>query len=198
MPWTPLYDYWFAQPEASQEYLESRFQLWFRKNPEADQYIRENFAPLLQEFSPDKCESWKASPQGWLSLIILLDQVPRNSFRASPKSFAFDSYALALCKEGLGQVDTELSTLETLFFYLPLEHSEALVDQELSLKMFEARVSSAKNDFFRNYAKENLQYAKAHYDVIARFGRFPHRNEILGRKSTPEEIEFLKQPGSSF
>lgn len=141
---------------------------------------------------------WLAEPRGRLALIILTDQLPRNIYRDSPRAFAFDTMALEWSLAGIGQGhDRMLRPIERLFFYLPLEHSEKLQHQERSVRVIgelAAQVASEQQEIFRQY----LNFAVRHRDTVARYGRFPHRNRILGRTSTPEELSFLSQPGSSF
>ncbi|MBF8302770.1 MAG: hypothetical protein HW396_1051, partial [Candidatus Dadabacteria bacterium] len=147
-----------------------------------------------------KLKSWENTPRGTLALIILLDQFSRNIYRGTAKAFSQDSLALYVCLRGIEKgFDKRLHPVERLFLYMPLEHSEDLEMQKKSVeyfsmleKLFPAPPSLA------SMVSEFKKYAGMHYVIIERFGRFPHRNEILGRKSTPEEIEFLKQPGSSF
>ena len=141
---------------------------------------------------------WLAEPRGRLALIILTDQFPRNIYRDSPLAFSFDTKALAWSLHGIEQGhDQLLQPIERAFFYLPLEHSERLEHQEQSVHMFGELVplvSAEQREIFEHY----LSVAILHRDIIARFGRFPHRNRILSRSSTAEELYFLSQPGSSF
>ncbi|MCI5072374.1 DUF924 domain-containing protein [bacterium] len=192
--WQNIHEYWFKDLSLDKTYLKERGQLWFGKNPEVDRYMREQFLPLLKDFSAGRRFSeWKSNPQSYVSLIVLLDQFSRNIFRDSDQMYAYDHAALNLALEGLKKnIDQALHPLEKVFFYLPLEHSENLNMQRLSLKMFKQLMDKDKT-FTEHYI-----YAVKHYDIIAQFGRFPHRNKILNRTSSPEEIEFLKQPGSSF
>jgi uncharacterized protein (DUF924 family) len=186
-----IYDFWFGGPNLH-ELGESR-KAWFVKDTAFDQEIRERFLTTLESAQRGELQHWRETPKHCLSLIILLDQLPRNMFRGTPRAFATDAMALDTARFAVEhRYDQTVSALERVFFYLPFEHSESLPDQARSVALvqalFEADPSRA----------EFLDYAKRHYDVIARFGRFPHRNPILGRDSTEAEIEFLKQPGSSF
>jgi uncharacterized protein (DUF924 family) len=130
-------------------------------------------------------DDWKNESRGALALVILLDQFPRNLFRDTARAFEGDALARAAARSIVDRGwDRALSPDERTFVYLPFEHSESLDDQELSLRLFEGN--------------ENFEWARRHWDIIKRFGRFPHRNAMLGRASTPEEIAFLKTPGSGF
>ena len=144
------------------------------------------------------CTDWTASARGALAVVILLDQFSRNMFRGTPRAFAQDPLALAICNSAVDTgMDEELSPLERSFLYLPMEHSEDLAVQERSVRCFGAlleRCAAADRDLFAEF----LDYAEQHRRIVARFGRFPHRNAVLGRPSTPEELRFLEAPGSSF
>ncbi|MBD2015052.1 DUF924 domain-containing protein [Microcoleus sp. FACHB-53] len=189
-PAQEILDFWFGQPDAA-GYGKSR-KIWFIKNPEFDEEVRSRFFPTYQQAAAGELDSWKASPQACLALIILLDQFPRNLFRGQPQAFATDSQALAYAKHAVANdFDKELLPIQRQFIYLPFEHSENLTHQHQCLELF----STLKDE---PECVSSVDYAHRHFKVIERFGRFPHRNEILGRESTPEEAEFLKQPGSSF
>jgi uncharacterized protein (DUF924 family) len=174
-----LIAYWFS-PEVKQK--------WFAGGPELDAELAEKFGPWLEQAKAGGLREWAEEPESALALIILLDQIPRNIHRGTPDAFACDSEALELTKASLVRdFDGRLPAEMRHFLYMPLMHSEDLGDQQRGVELFEALGQ-----------EEALDYMKRHRDVIARFGRFPHRNAILGRQSTEEEIEFLKQPGSSF
>ncbi len=190
MNYSEILDFWFGTPDSS-EYGHSRSQ-WFTKNPEFDQQMRSLFLPHYQLASRRELDSWKDQPLSCLALIILLDQFPRNVFRGTPQSFTTDNLALQLADWAIAQgFDQQLLSVQRWFIYLPLEHDENLVNQERSVELF----ADFKDD---PEGGNTYEYAIRHRDVIAKFGRFPHRNIILGRKSTPAEIELLQQPGSSF
>ena len=158
---------------------------WFDKNPVFDAQIRLRFLPHYELGAAGMLADWKQAPASCLALVVLLDQFPRNMFRASARAFAADPLARDAARTILERGwDQAMTTDERTFAYLPFEHSEALADQELSLKLFEGNA--------------NFEWARKHWEIIRRFGRFPHRNAALGRASTTEEIEFLSQPGSSF
>ena len=157
---------------------------WFEKNPAFDAEVRRRFSALYEDLSSNP-DAWLDPAPDCLARILVLDQFPRNMFRGSARAFAADPLALAAAKHAVARgYDRDLPAVEKQFVYLPFEHSESLADQEKSLELFKGN--------------DNYEWAVKHWQIIKRFGRFPHRNEILGRKSTPEEIEFLKTPGSGF
>lgn len=161
---------------------------WFKKDGAVDVRIRERFLSLHETIAQNLPEETEDDAKAALAAILLLDQFPRNMFRETPRAFATDPLALAIATSAVGQgLDERLTAAERLFLYLPFEHSEAASDQERSV----ALISKLGDD-------EWTRYAKAHKEIIDRFGRFPHRNAILGRASTNDEIKFLDQPGSSF
>jgi uncharacterized protein (DUF924 family) len=167
--------FWFGQDRKK----------WFVKDPAFDEGIRSRFLVLYQEAFQGKLETWKHDARGCLALVIVLDQFPRNMFRNTARAFEGDPRALAAARVIVARGwDKGYTEDERTFAYLPFEHSEALADQEESMRLFQGN--------------PNLEWARKHWEIIRRFGRFPHRNAALGRESTPEEIEFLKQPGSGF
>jgi uncharacterized protein (DUF924 family) len=193
-----ILDFWFGTGPWTKERLDERTRFWFGGDgPEAqarrDADIREKLEPLLERASKGEFAGWASSPKRRLALILLFDQVPRNSYRGTAAAFAFDREALALAAEGIQlAADAALDPIERIFFYLPLEHAESLEAQEAAMSSFGRLVAEAPEEL-RGYCVYTAQYAKKHYDLIARFGRFPHRNEVLDRKSTPEEEAWLKE-----
>lgn len=162
---------------------------WFVRCDELDREIRSTFGELHARAASGALDGWGAAPRGALALVILLDQFPRNMFRGTPEAFASDAKAREVANAALDAGhEHALTQEERLFLYLPLEHSEELADQERCVELMRALDETPMW----------LDYAVRHRDVIARFGRFPHRNAVLGRESTAEECEFLMQPGSSF
>jgi uncharacterized protein (DUF924 family) len=158
---------------------------WFGKNSAFDAEIRARFLALYEELAAGN--AWLAQPGDCLARIVVLDQFPRNMFRGSARAFAADPLALAAAKHAVASgYDRDMQAVEKQFIYLPFEHSESLADQERACELM------------RPLGEDLYDWALRHHRIIERFGRFPHRNEILGRASTPEEIEFLKQPGSGF
>jgi uncharacterized protein (DUF924 family) len=161
---------------------------WFVKDEALDRTIRERFEPLLGSVSAVPAAELAATARTGLAAVLVLDQFPRNMFRGSARMFAYDAQALALSRELLDRGhDRALEVDERLFVYLPFEHSERLADQERAVALVEALGDPGY-----------LRFAEAHRDIVRRFGRFPHRNDVLGRPSTAEETAFLASPGSSF
>ncbi|GAB4383457.1 MAG: DUF924 family protein [Elainellaceae cyanobacterium] len=185
--------FWFGEePEYSSLY-DQRRKLWFGKKPAFDQAIIDQFRSLYEQAAAGQLDGWQQTPPSALALVLVLDQFPRNMFRDTPQAFATDAQACHLAKQAITQgFDRSLAPVQRMFFYLPLEHSESLEDQAQSVQMFQA-LAQVSPDLL-----DTLDYAYRHQDVIRRFGRFPHRNRILGRVTTPEEADFLQQPGSSF
>jgi uncharacterized protein (DUF924 family) len=160
---------------------------WFVKSPAFDAEIRERFLALHEQAAAGSLAHWAEAPRSALALIVLLDQFPRNLFRGDARAFATDAMAREIARRVLERGwDKPMTQSERLFVYLPFEHSESLGDQDLCVELM------------KDFDAEQRQYAERHRDIIRRFGRFPHRNDSLGRQSTPAEIEFLKQPASRF
>ena len=179
MGFQAVWDFWFEEIDSDQ---------WRIKDPAFDELMVRRFSEL--HASAVRCElyEWRQTPQGRLAEIIVLDQFSRNMFRGSAFSFAADPLALALAQEAVaGGHDKALTTRERGFLYMPYMHSESSLIHEEAVRLFKA-----------NGVEETVDYEMRHKRIVDRFGRSPHRNAILGRESTDEEIEFLKQPGSSF
>lgn len=190
---TQILNFWFDVPAATDSEYGQQRRLWFHKDPKFDHQIRDKFAEIYQQARQENCASWLANPKTALALTVLLDQLPRNMFRGTPQSFEADTQALHVAQSALArQHDQALLPVERMFFYLPFEHSENLTHQDQAVAYFEALVQVAPE------LRSSLDYAYRHRSVIAEFGRFPHRNSILSRTSTPAELDFLAQPGSGF
>lgn len=159
---------------------------WYRQDAAFDRTIRDRFGALWDSACAGGCDHWAMGPKGALGLIILTDQFPRNMFRDSPRAFASDARALRIAALALNHDwDTRVAEPMRQFFYLPYMHSEMLTDQDRSVRLFKARMETG----------DNLLHARAHREVIRRYGRFPYRNAALGRTSTPEENAFLADGG---
>ena len=187
MPWDPLLTFWFAEPRR-----------WFAKSQAFDDEIQRTFGARVDEAAAGRLEAWTADPFGTLALLILLDQFPRNIHRGRAAAFAADPLAVRTALAGIDAgFDRKVRPEQRPFYYLPLEHAEDLALQERSVALFAAHLRDAPPSL-KSAAESNLDYARRHRDVIARFGRFPHRNPALGRASTADETTFLRGPGSSF
>lgn len=190
--------FWFGGDPDDATVAEQQSSLWWSKNPKTDDEIRNRFGPLVRAAESGELDDWRSAADGSLALILLTDQFPRNIHRGTPATFGFDPTARNLCFQGLqSRLDKKLRPIQRVFFYLPLEHSEEIEHQRQSVQLFRdlvGDVSAAHKPMFEGY----VDFARRHEVVIERFGRFPHRNSILGRQSTPQEIDFLEQPGSSF
>ena len=177
--------FWFGEPD-SQDFGKPR-QAWFTKNSTFDAVIRERFSKVVEVAATGQLDMMADSPEGALALIIVLDQFPRNMFRDDARAFAHDAHARRIANEALEKgFDRELIPVMRKFMYMPFEHSEDIADQERAVALF------------KQLGEDDLEWAEKHRKIIERFGRFPHRNAVLGRISTPEEHHFLEQPGSSF
>jgi uncharacterized protein (DUF924 family) len=169
--------FWLAQDKKA----------WFSANPTFDAEVWHRFADLLDQAKSGNIDHWAESPKGALALVILLDQMSRNIYRDRPEMYAADGKALAIAESAIAQgFDEALAANERAWLYMPFMHSEDLEDQEKSIALFS-----------RSGLSENLPFAIHHADIIRRFGRFPHRNAILGRHTTPEEAAFLAGGGFS-
>jgi len=181
-------EFWFG---AGADYGK-RHKRWFEKDPSFDDRVHSGFGVLLQEVVSGKHADWLREPAACLARVLVLDQFPRHIYRGAAQAFSADPLALQAARHAVAEgYDAGMLPVERLFLYLPFEHSETLEDQERACQLTAALESFPEtNDAYR--------YAVAHREIIARFGRFPHRNAALGRASTPEELEFLQQPGSAF
>jgi len=185
-----ILDFWFGQPEEP-GYGKPR-SVWFTKKLEFDAEIRTLFLKDYQKASAGYLDDWIEFPDTCLALILLLDQFPRQMFRGTAEAFATDWEALSAAQQAVAQgYDRKMLPVQRWFIYLPFEHSENLDHQQQAVHLFQQLRDDPDS-------ASCIEYAIRHRSVIERFGRFPHRNEILGRASTPEENEFLKQPGSKF
>lgn len=192
-------EFWFGDRASdTAATAKDKSRLWWSKSEDADREVRDRFLHLVEKAAMGHLSGWTATPGGRLALILVTDQFPRNIFRGSKHAFDFDKLALGWCLDGLAQqVDPRLLPSERWFFYLPLQHSESLEHQDQSVRLFRKLLADA-GDEERAVFEGCLDYAIRHRDVISEFGRFPHRNTLLGRVSTPKELAFLAKPGSSF
>jgi uncharacterized protein (DUF924 family) len=173
--------FWFEETAPAQ---------WFQKNDVFDDEVRERFHVTYDMAAKDLCGDWSKDAEGVLALCIVLDQFPRNMFRGTPKAYATDEKALLIAKAAINKgFDQLMVPVKRRFLYLPFEHSENLNDQKRSVTLFESMKDSDPLGY---------EYALKHYEVIDKFGRFPHRNAVLGRESTDEELKYLNLPGAGF
>jgi len=184
-------EFWFGAPDSA-EHGGAR-KVWFVKDDAFDAEIRQRFGALVERALRGELEDWGSAARSALAQVLVLDQFTRNAFRGTPRAFAGDARALAAASRMVGlRQDEELATFMRGFVYLPFEHAEGLAMQDEAIRLLTRLVASDPAQ------QSMLDYAHRHRAIVERFGRFPHRNDILGRRSTAEEIAFLKQPGSSF
>ena len=189
---------WFGELDAEGLSDQEHTRSWWRKDADFDADLRTRFGQLHPRCMAGLCDLWLATPTGRLAVVIVLDQFSRNMFRDSANMFAADALALRFALEGIDRgEDASLRTAERVFLYMPLMHSESLEAQDRCVGLFSAFCQSLSGSA-RKAIEANLDFAQRHRDIIARFGRFPHRNALLGRTSSAEETAFLSEPGSSF
>lgn len=197
-PWQSLLDWWFGNALDANEVAAQRNALWFGKSACQDVDSENRFGGLVRQALDGGLQEWEREPQSWLALILLLDQLPRMIFRDTPRAYAGDARAQQLVRQGLAAgFGRQLPRIERVFVYIVLEHAEDLASQNEAVRLYEelqSESSDSEKVLFAGY----LAYARKHQVVIDRFGRFPHRNLILGRDSTAEEAQFLTEPGSRF
>lgn len=186
-----ILDFWFDRAAHPHD-LPTRRKEWWEKDPAFDAQVRDRFGAAVDAAIDGGFAEWAETAEGALALVLLLDQFPRHIFRGQARAFAGDERARQVAREAVSRgFDITLAPVMRLFLYLPFEHSESIDDQEFSLLLFSALDKQLPG-------LDLLDYAERHRAIIAQFDRFPHRNEALGRTSTPTETEFLRQPGSSF
>jgi uncharacterized protein (DUF924 family) len=167
-----IIDFWFSERVRP---------LWFNSTPEFDEELRKQYADLYQDAKADKLKGWEDSAEGCLALVIILDQFPLNMFRGQPESFATEAKAVHVARQAVTQgLDMQLESQYRVFLYMPFMHSENMADQDLAVELFD-----------KSGLSNNLRFAHHHRDIVRRFGRFPHRNVILGRQSTAQELAYL-------
>jgi len=183
-------DFWFSDRDDAGAPVFRK--AWFEKNPEFDDTMRREFEPLHREAAARGCEDWRGSADSALALTVLLDQFSRNMFRDTPGMYACDDHAVEVARDALDKgFSDSMPVVMRWFFFMPFMHSERLEDQDTCVNLFEGLPESEP-------VQRGLESARRHHEIVARFGRFPHRNAILGRPSSAEELAFLKEPNSSF
>ena len=190
--------FWFEDAVKSPEAFLRRRTVWFHNDPAFDRECAVRFAATLEEAARGSLDGWAGTPHGRLALVVVLDQMSRNVHRGSPAAFMHDAEAAAHCIAAVesGQ-DRALSRVERIFLYMPLQHTEDPGLQRRSIELFESLASGA-DEAWREYFTDTANYARLHHDIIERFGRFPHRNRILGRESTEEEVRYLADGAPTF
>tara|TARA_R110002096_G_scaffold154_3_gene719 strand:- start:3511 stop:4173 length:663 start_codon:yes stop_codon:yes gene_type:complete len=190
--------FWFKEQELSAPQIDRRMDTWFGEDPVFDHEIEKEFADDVNAASEGKLNHWARDPHGRLALILLIDQFRRNIYRNTADAFAKDRLALKLCVEGaMEKIDKGLSPIQRVFFYMPLQHAESAKVQAKSVALYNRlaeAVSATQRETFLTVA----QFAELHKDIIDQFGRFPHRNKLLGRENTPEEAEYLAGDSPDF
>lgn len=196
-------EFWFGKLPLSPFDLDKRMRVWFGMvSPEQrqrfDDSIREQFEPLVQQAIAGELAAWGDGPRRRMSLILLLDQFPRNIYRNTSRAFAGDEQAVALALSGMNSgADAALDPVERIFFYMPLQHSEARDVQEESVAAYKRLLMEAPEGLKAKF-ESVLDFAQRHRNVVNRFGRFPHRNRVLGRLSTADELKYMKEGGEDF
>ncbi len=193
-----ILEYWFGDSVRDPSKVAGRMGFWFGDDPARDADMRQRWGELVSAASEGKLDFWTRTPRGRLAVLILLDQMRRNIYRGTAEAFRRDGRARYLMRDGVSRLmDLKLTPIERVFFYMPLQHAESLDDQELAVDRFlqlEHEVANDHREIFAGFRK----YAQLHRDIIARFGRFPHRNAILGRRDTSEEVAWLAGGGERF
>lgn len=193
--------FWFGRLPLSPDGVQERLALWFGSGAEeqrADELVRARFGALVDRAAAGGLSAWADSPRRRLSLILLLDQFPRHLYRGSERAFATDREALALTLSGMqSAADAALTPVERIFFYMPLQHAELRDAQEESVAAYRRLRNEAPQELAAMFASA-LEAAELHRSIVARFGRFPHRNRVLGRPNTAEEETYLREGGRSF
>jgi uncharacterized protein (DUF924 family) len=196
-------DFWFGPRPLSAEELKGRIRFWFgdgssQLRHRRDEHMRACFGALLERAASGQLAAWADGPRRRLSLILLLDQFPRNMFRGSARAFAYDAQALGLTLSGMqSAADAALDVVERIFFYMPLQHSESREAQDESVAAYRRLHSEAPEELRGTFASA-LRSAENHRAIIEQFGRFPYRNPVLGRASTAKESDWLRKGGNSF
>ena len=193
-----ILSFWFREQALSAPQIDRRMDIWFGEDEVFDLECKKEFAQDIELASEGKLDHWAHKPHGRLALILLLDQFRRNIYRNTADAFAKDKLALKLCVEGArDKKDQGLTPIQKAFFYMPLQHTESIKVQDKAVEIFK-RLAEAVSPTYRETFETMVTFAELHRDIIAQFGRFPHRNKLLGRDNTPEEEEYLAADSSDF
>ncbi|MCA9631579.1 MAG: DUF924 domain-containing protein [Myxococcales bacterium] len=190
--------FWFGSEQQDLAVIQQQGSLWFASDAALDQRIQSRFGEAVELAARGELEDWTRTARGRLAVIILLDQFTRNIYRGTARAFASDELALRYCREGIeAGHDRALRRVERPFLYMPLMHSETLEAQDQALRVFEQLAETADGELRKSF-ENNVKFARMHRDLIVRYGRFPHRNSILGRENTPAEAEYLAGDAETF
>ena len=190
-----IHKFWFGDIELSSNYSTKQGSLWFGKDDKIDDKIRSRFLLSMEILANTEHPQWIKTDKGLISAVVLLDQFTRNAYRGTSKMYQHDDLALSISKSAVDTGrDSQFNVFERVFLYLPYEHSEDIKDQEICIRLFE-KMLNEQNDEMKKVVEGYLLFAQKHYEVIHQFGRFPHRNKLLGRDSTSEERAYLSAGG---
>ena len=190
--------FWFREHAMTAPQIDRRMDIWFGEDEVFDLECKKEFSSDIEMASAGDLNHWAADPRGRLALILLLDQFRRNIYRSTADAFAMDRAALRLCVEGArDKKDKGLTPIEQAFFYMPLQHAESLKAQNMAVEIYN-RLAGAVSPTYRETFETMATFAELHRDIIEQFGRFPHRNQLLGRENTPEEDEYLASDSPDF
>ena len=193
-----ILSFWFKERELSAPQIDRRLDIWFGEDAVFDHECKKLFADDVEKASNGELDHWAEEPRGRLALILLLDQFRRNIYRGTAEAFSKDKLALKFCVEGaMAKKTTGLTPIQQAFFYMPLQHAESRKVQARSVALFH-RLAEAVSPTYRETFETIAQFAELHHDIIEQFGRFPHRNKLLGRNNTPEEDEYLSADSPDF
>jgi uncharacterized protein (DUF924 family) len=196
--WQAVHEFWFGDATADPARAEARSAFWFRATPEADALVRERFGTIVESAARGDLDGWKDLPRSALARVIVLDQFPRNLWRGTAEAFAYDGKALQAAEDSLAQGHlAALSPVEQGFLVMPFQHIESLERQQESVRLYRGIVEAAPAPW-RHVVENFLKFAQLHLELVDRFGRFPHRNAILGREPTAAERAYLAGGGMDF
>jgi len=192
-----IHRYWFGDHTSPDDFPEEKSKIWFTRSDETDEHIRLTFGPYIPEAAEERWDLASLTREEQIALVVLLDQFPRNIFRVTGEAFAWDAKARDIARRLIALGKGRFTWIERTFLYLPFEHSEHLADQDCSVLLF-AELAVEAPDSLKETLRSDLDYATRHRDLIRKFGRFPHRNVMLDRPSTPEEAAFVKEHGRGY
>jgi uncharacterized protein (DUF924 family) len=193
-----ILSFWFKEQELSAPQIDHRMDMWFGEDPVFDHEVEKEFGDDVNAACAGRLDHWAAEPHGRLALILLIDQFRRNIYRNSAKAFSKDKLALKLCVEGaMEKKDRSLTPIQRVFFYMPLQHAESRKVQAKSVELYN-RLAEVVTLTYRETFLTVAQFAELHKDIIDQFGRFPHRNKLLGRENTAQEAEYLAGDSPDF